>query len=250
MRNLLIGLVTTVVVAVTAGAARADYGFTFTSEDTVSPGTVGEMVYFYATLTNTGDQPDTFDVWGELTDFPADWVAQFCDTIACYIIMDQPNPRQYWLDPGEDYPFEIKILPLSNGQGWITMFAQSYGNPALINSIQFHVGCPLDVHLTQMDVVPGLGAVSLGWRVGGGDVAGFHVHRATGGGPYDCVTGEMVRPDPSGGAAFSDTGLRNGRRYSYLIEAVTVSGDSEFLGPFSAVPGQSLSWGVLKAAYR
>jgi hypothetical protein len=249
MRTVLIGLVTAIAVAI-APAAQADYGFTFTSDDTVSPGTVGTMVYFYATLTNTGDQPDTFDVWGEPTDIPGDWVSQFCDSGACYIIMDPPIVKHYSLDPGEDYTYEVKILPLSDGQGMITMFAQSQGDPSLLASIQFRVGCPLDVHLTHLDIVPGFGSVSLGWSVSGEDVAGFHVHRATGTGAYECVSAELVRPDPAGGAAFSDTGLRNGVRYSYRIEAVTVSGDSEFLGPFSAVPGQSLSWGILKAAYR
>ncbi len=252
MRNLLVGLVTVCLVAIAARGARADYGFTFTTDDTLEWGPQGTMLLMYATLTNTGTLSDTYDVWGEATNLPDNWFAQFCDTMTCYFITEPPTVKQYELEPGVSYPFEIKLMKTAEGpdHAMITMFARSHGDTTLVGSVNFHGWSPVDVYLTHLDVVPGVGTVSLGWRVSSEDVAGFHVHRATGNGSYECVTDDMVRPDRSRGGSFSDTGLRNGRRYSYLIEAVTVSGDSEFLGPFNAVPGQSLSWGVLKAAYR
>ena len=252
MRRLLMGAVAAGAVAITAGPCLAAYGFTFTSEDTVEASPVGEMAYMYATLTNTGDDHDTLAVWGELTDIPGDWVAQFCDTVACYIILPPPNIviREYPMDPGISLPFEIKILPMSEGQGMITLFARSQGDTTLVAGIQFRVGSPLDVELTSLDIVPGQGLVSLGWRTEGTALAGFRLHRSESGASYECITPGLLTPDATGSASYTDAGLRNGTRYSYLIEAVSISGSSEHLGPFSAVPGRSLSWGVLKASYR
>jgi hypothetical protein len=233
-----------------AGDGWASYGFTFTSEDTVKSASVGEMVSMYATLVNTGDLSDTIAVWGEGTSLPGDWFAQFCDTALCYPIIDPPTVKHYPMDPAASIPFEMKILPQSEAQGFITMFARSHGDTNMLASIQFRVGCPVGVDLASVDIMPGDRQVTLGWRVEGETIAGFHVHRATSGQPYERVTASLIVPDATGAASYVDSGLRNGVRYAYLIEAVDVGGDSEFLGPFDAVPGQSLSWGALKASYR
>lgn len=250
MRRAWIGLLAIAGGLGSAGEGWASYGFAFTGEDTVTSASVGEMVSTYATLANTGDVSDTIAVWAEGTSLPGDWFAQFCDTASCYPIIDPPTVIRYPMDPGANIPFEIKILPQSEAQGLITMFARSDGDTNMLASIQFRVGCPVGVSLAGMHITPGDRQVTLDWRVEEGTIAGFHLHRATSGELYERVTASLIVPDATGAASYVDSGLRNGVRYTYLIEAVGVCGDSEFWGPFDAVPGQSLSWGVLKASYR
>ncbi|MDQ7054820.1 MAG: FlgD immunoglobulin-like domain containing protein [candidate division KSB1 bacterium] len=62
--------------------------------------------------------------------------------------------------------------------------------------------------------------------------AGFRLLRSeTAQGDYHVITRELIRPNGTGDYEFIDKSVQSGKRYFYMLEAVSVAGDVERFGP-------------------
>ncbi len=101
---------------------------------------------------------------------------------------------------------------------------------------------PTLIELRSFTAAPGNGSITLRWETAA-EIrnAGFNLFRAERkAGPYMQVTTGLIpaRGSATRGAVyeFTDTGLRNGRRYHYRLEDVDTAGTSTGHGPVAAVP--------------
>lgn len=108
-------------------ALAQDYAFTYTSDDTVEIGYVGDVVSFEATLTNTGTEIDSYLV--TLTRHaptPTEWTWELCAGGACE---DNIYEAVAYLEPGWVDEQYLNVDLTVSGQGSYTLDVESYGDP-------------------------------------------------------------------------------------------------------------------------
>lgn len=111
-------------------AAPQDFDFTFTSEDTVEVGVIGDTTIFFALLENTGTQIDSYAVTlVENPPTPEDWWREFCAGGTCW---DSTITFAYsYLEPGWQDHVELRVMPRSAGDGNFTITVESQLNPGV-----------------------------------------------------------------------------------------------------------------------
>ena len=101
---------------------------------------------------------------------------------------------------------------------------------------------PTLITLASFDAIPGNRSVTLSWVTASEvDNAGFNLYRSEKeNGEYLKINGVLIPAEGSStqGAAyeFVDSGLKNGVRYSYILEDIDTKGKAEKHGPQSATP--------------
>jgi len=120
---------------------QAQVSFTFTSSDTEETAVIGDTVEFGATLTNTGDSADNYDVNKiEKPPTPVDWNVQLCTGEFCFD--ESVNHVEVPLESSESEQIGLKITTSSDGPGKVTIRITSQTNPSLTDSITFILSRP------------------------------------------------------------------------------------------------------------
>ncbi len=106
------------------------------------------------------------------------------------------------------------------------------------------LGAPTAVELVSFSATPLDGGVELTWETASElDNLGFHLYRATDGGPFERITTRLIPglgSSPEGAKySYVDSGLDNGITYSYQLEDVETGGHTERHGPLSATPASN-----------
>ncbi|NIN01646.1 MAG: hypothetical protein GTO24_27175, partial [candidate division Zixibacteria bacterium] len=129
-------------------AEPLSFDFTFTSEETVKVATVWDTVYFYALLTNTGTEIDSYAVTlTENPPTPEEWWVQFCAGGVCWdTTITMANS---YLEPGWEDHVELRIIPRTAQQGNFTITVDPYLNPAASKSITFLLNAHEDGPVTN-----------------------------------------------------------------------------------------------------
>lgn len=138
-----------------ATPALATFGLEFLTPEQGAVVEVGILKSFHNTLTNTGDEFDTFTV-SVTKNMPEEWVGSICVGETCYppfiVIVEVP------LGAGETAFLDMDITPnLVSGYGSCTLTVTSAGNPSLRPSRDFTVvSTGLDLLLVTDDTDPSL----------------------------------------------------------------------------------------------
>jgi len=133
------------------------------------------------------------------------------------------------------------ILDLNSASG-LGRSARENLTMAEVKAISDALGGPTLITLASFDAVPGNRSVTLKWVTESEvDNAGFNLYRSkTTNGDYIKMNGALIPAEGSSthGATyeFVDTGLKNGVRYSYILEDIDIKGKAEKHGPESATP--------------
>ena len=112
------------------------FDFSFTSENTVKAAAVWDTVHFFALLTNTGTEIDSYAVTlTENPPTPEEWRVQLCAGGICWdTTITMANS---YLEPGWEDNIELRIIPRTAQQGSFTITVDPYLNPAASKSITF-----------------------------------------------------------------------------------------------------------------
>jgi hypothetical protein len=126
-----------------------------------------------------------------------------------------------WIDGdielGRRYEYVVQALAAA-GAG----FAESEpsGIAAIVPEDRFPPAVP-----SGLTASPGIGTVELAWQRGAdADLAGYHIYRATGDGPFARLTAE-----PAPAPAYRDAGVEPGRTYRYSVSSVDRKGNQSAL---------------------
>jgi hypothetical protein len=120
-----------------AAPVLAAYGVDFVAPDKGAVTELGILESFHCTLTNTGDQADTYTITIQ-KNIPGNWVASLCEGETCY----PPFVTQITVDleASEETQIDVDITPnLDAGYGSCTVTVMSQGNPGLRPSHNFNV---------------------------------------------------------------------------------------------------------------
>ncbi len=128
-----------------AYAEAMDFSFTYTAEETLIVGSFGDTTIFESILENTGTDADTYEIVMTVNSpTPPEWYVALCSGGVCHgnladtIYVPASEQEYIFVEVGpEDVP----------GEANVTVTATSWGNPALSDSVTFHLmvhgGVPL-----------------------------------------------------------------------------------------------------------
>lgn len=119
----------------TVARAYASYDFSlFCRTDTIQQVPPNGVGYFAFTLTNTGDEPDVYELNCFVIQTVPDWSIIYCMRGQC---LEPGNPMYDSLQPGErDTTIEIKVFTtFTLGEAIAVLTVISLGNPSLSKSI-------------------------------------------------------------------------------------------------------------------
>jgi hypothetical protein len=131
-----------------AGEAKAGiltFDFTYTSDETVKVGNLGDTILFLGTLKNTGTEADSYAILMSVNSpTPPEWVVLLCSGGSCHTA-GVTEDTVYLLADQEDFlGTEIETYDTC-GDASVTITATSRGNPGLSKSVTFllgvHTGC-------------------------------------------------------------------------------------------------------------
>jgi hypothetical protein len=137
-----------------------------------------------------------------------------------FSVVAQDIAQQEWTDPqasaGTAYTYLVQtIVPLGNGKE-----AESELSEVKIIASAPPLGAPANII-----AVPAPNSIELTWDAVSGDVTGYRVYRAAGGGDFTKLA------DVNGIPAYSDRAVEHGKTYRYTIAALDSNGRE---GPRSA----------------
>jgi hypothetical protein len=128
-----------------AQAEVLDLSFTYTAAETLELGNIGDTTTFESILENTGTDPDSYEVVMTVNSpTPPEWYVALCTGGVCHGNMADT----VYVPAGEqDYIF-VEVGPEDTpGEASVRITVTSRGNPALSDSITFHLvvrgGIPL-----------------------------------------------------------------------------------------------------------
>lgn len=131
-------------ICIAALPARAVVDFTFEAVDLVGTGGDWTFMELAGTLTNTGDERDTYDIHKEAW-VPAGWMASICVGENCY--SPDVTDVSHTLNPGASESVKLNLtITTTVGTGVVNMSIRSQGNPMLSASLDYagaHTGCDL-----------------------------------------------------------------------------------------------------------
>ncbi len=126
-------------VAPKVDAAVLSFDFTYTADDTVKLGSLGDTTTFASILENTGTDADSYAISITVNPpTPPEWVILFCSGGVCH----DPGVTEdtVYLPVGEQDLILVEIGPQdTSGEANVTMTVTSLGNPALSESITFRL---------------------------------------------------------------------------------------------------------------
>lgn len=124
------------VLALSAIPAQAQYGVEFTATDTFKIVRQDSTAIFHVHIRNSGSVQDTFRISLPRRNMPANWIPLFCDSFVCY-----DPPFNILLGPGESFandPHVSIIAWQDTGSGWVECQVRSLGDTTLHREIRFH----------------------------------------------------------------------------------------------------------------
>lgn len=128
-----------------ADAEVMDFTFTYTSAETLKVGSFGDTTIFESILENTGTDADTYEiVMTANSPTPPEWYVALCSGGVCHGNMADT----IYLPAGEQDYILVEVGPDETpGEADVTVMVTSWGNPALSESVTFHLvvhgGIPL-----------------------------------------------------------------------------------------------------------
>ena len=141
--------------AAAAGPALATFGLDFEAPDQGAVVQMQVLHSFHTTVTNTGDEADTYSV-NLVKNHPEGWSSSMCVDGTCY----PPFVTQieFSLGAGEETQLDIDITPDANpADGYCNVTVSSQGNPGLRQAKDFTVvSTGLDLLLVTDDTHSGL----------------------------------------------------------------------------------------------
>ena len=121
-----------------AAPALAAFGLDYAAPDKGAVTELGILQSFHTTITNTGDQMDSYTVTIQKS-LPGIWVGSLCEGETCY----PPFVTQITVDnlaAGASTQVDVDITPVDDiGSGSCTVTVQSQGNPGLRQAHNFTV---------------------------------------------------------------------------------------------------------------
>ena len=133
-----------------AEAGVLDYDFTYaTSDDTIKVGNLGDTTIFGSVLTNTGTDADSYMI--SLTEnhppTPIEWLIWLCYGVCGDTTLTDTT---VYLDAGEWDAIFVEMCPRDTaGEASVTVTVTSIGNPALSDSLTFHLIVREEVPVTD-----------------------------------------------------------------------------------------------------
>ena len=125
-----------------------DFDFTYTSQDTIKEGLLGDTIRFHSRLTNTGTEADSYFIsMTENPPTPIQWWIWFCSGGVCHdttVTLDT-----VYLPVGEWDDIFLDISPQEiSGEAKVTIAVTSQGNSGLSKSITFLLAVRPDIPVT------------------------------------------------------------------------------------------------------
>jgi hypothetical protein len=120
-----------------ACAEIMDFSFTYTADETLKVGSFGDTTIFESILENTGSDADSYEVVMTINpSTPPEWYVGLCTGGVCHGNMADTI---YVPDGEQDYIF-VEVGPDDvSGEASVTITVTSRGNPALSESLNFHL---------------------------------------------------------------------------------------------------------------
>jgi hypothetical protein len=127
-----------------AGAASANFDFTFEVEKAIKTGPVGfDYVKIHCEVTNTGTDPDTYDIHRDRTETPGDWDLSICvggEDGNCYAPFVEEVFDVLPLNPGETDTISAYFTPISGeGSGYANFTVNSHSSTGV--EVTLMLGC-------------------------------------------------------------------------------------------------------------
>ncbi len=120
-----------------AEAGVLDFDFTYTSDDTLKLGAIGDTTTFGSILKNTGTEADSYAISMTVNPpTPAQWLVLLCSGGICH--PQGVTGDTIWVPAGDSSSISVKIAPQEvSGEANVTVTVTSLGDPGLSQSIDF-----------------------------------------------------------------------------------------------------------------
>ena len=130
-----------------AYAEVMDFSFTYTAAETLELGSFGDTTIFESLLENTGTDADTYEIVMTVNSpTPPEWYVALCSGGVCHGNMADTI---YLPASEQDYIF-VEVGPEDiPGEASVTVTVTSWGNPALSESVTFHLAVHGGIPLTD-----------------------------------------------------------------------------------------------------